>query len=191
VSCYKDQWPFFPPDSHKPPVVHPTDFLNDFYDDEGRWALAWIMVFDVTNDQIFLSAAATIFENLNCRWSTPCGGIWWDKQQTYVNAIANELFLSVAAHLANRMLEQRHYLDWAVLEWDWFLRTGMTNSHSLINDGLHLATCRNNRGAPWSYNQGVILGVLVELAKASGNAYIAIGILFTILHWLRIPYVRN
>ena len=31
--------------------------------------------------------------------TTPCGGLYWDKAHTYVNAIANELYIDVAAHL--------------------------------------------------------------------------------------------
>ncbi len=103
--------------------------------------------------------------------TTPCrGGIWWDKKKTYVNAIANELYLSVAAHLANRVptYSQASYLSIAEAHWSWFQASGMINSKSLINDGL-TGACKNNRGTVWSYNQGVILGALVELNKASPN----------------------
>lgn len=87
----------------------------------------------------------------------------------YVNAIANELFLSVASHLANRQSDKQYYLDWAQKEWNWFMSSGMINSNSNINDGLDNNTCKNNDGTVWSYNQGVILGGLVELAKATEN----------------------
>jgi hypothetical protein len=39
----------------------------------------------------------------------------------------------------------------------------MINSHNNINDGLSLKICENNGHTVWSYNQGVILGGLVEL----------------------------
>lgn len=142
-------------------------FLNDYYDDEGWWALAWIAAYDLTNDRQYLLMAENIFEDMTTGWCTPCGGIWWDKNHTYVNAIANELFLSVAAHLANRSAKGSHYLAWAQREWDWFKASGMINSQSTINDGLDLITCENNDGIIWSYNQGVILGALVELDLAS------------------------
>ena len=99
-------------------------------------------------------------------WACVIGGIWWDKNHTYVNAIANELFFSVAAHLANRA-GSTTYLSWAQRAWSWFNASGMINAESSINDGLDLNTCKNNNGNIWSYNQGVILGGLIELNRAA------------------------
>jgi len=45
----------------------------------------------------------------------------------------------------------------------------MINSEHLINDGL-TNDCKNNKRETWSYNQGVILGGLVELSKAKSNS---------------------
>ncbi|KAG0648481.1 hypothetical protein D0Z07_5250 [Hyphodiscus hymeniophilus] len=152
-------------------TLNPAGFLNGYYDDEGWWSLAWIQAYDVTNDTQYLTTAANIFEDMKNGSTTPCSdgtsGIWWDKAETYVNAIANELYLSVAAHLANRMINKQYYLNIALGQWAWFQESGMINSQSQINDGLH--SCSNNGGTVWSYNQGVILGALVELDKASPN----------------------
>ncbi|KAH0399892.1 Six-hairpin glycosidase, partial [Aureobasidium melanogenum] len=139
---------------------------SDFYDDEGWWALAWIKAYDLTHDQKYLGAAEQLFDDMSKGWTTNCnGGIWWDKDKTYVNAIANELFLSVAAHLASRTWDIK-YLNWAIKEWQWFEQSGMISKNNTINDGLDGA-CKNNGYTVWSYNQGVILGALVELSKAS------------------------
>ena len=91
-----------------------------------------------------------------------------------MNAIANELFLDVAAHLANRAgPKSNYYLNWAKKEWNWFKHSGMIDSKHLINDGLDNVTCQNNGGTVWSYNQGVILGGLTELSRAThDNSYI-------------------
>ena len=70
----------------------------------------------------------------------------WDKSHTYVNAIANELFLDVAAHLANRASNKAYYLATAQSQWIWFKNSGMINAQNNINDGLDSTTCKNNGG---------------------------------------------
>jgi predicted alpha-1,6-mannanase (GH76 family) len=147
----------------------PKCFLNDYYDDEGCWALAWIAAYDLTNDQQYLQIAESIFEDMTSGWCTPCGGVWWDKGHTYVNAIANLLFLSVAAHFANRSENKHYYLAWAQREWAWSQDSGMINPQGVINDGLDITTCKNNHGIIWSYNQGIILGGLAELSLGSSD----------------------
>jgi predicted alpha-1,6-mannanase (GH76 family) len=148
-------------------VNAPKGFLNTYYDDEGWWALAWIDAYDWTGDNRFLSMAESIFSDMTGGWDNTCnGGIWWSKNRTYKNAIANELFLSVAAGLANRAApaSQASYLSWANREWQWFQGSGMINPAHLINDGLTSA-CQNNGQNTWTYNQGVILGGLAELSR--------------------------
>ncbi|KAL7789059.1 glycosyl hydrolase family 76 domain-containing protein [Trichoderma ceciliae] len=146
-----------------------ADFLNDFYDDEGWWALGLIHAHDATGDQDYLDSAIEIFNDMETGTGTPCGGgIYWSKDRTYVNAIANELYLSVAAALANRVPSNGTYLDIAKAQWQWFQQSGMINSNNLINDGLD-SNCKNNGLTTWSYNQGVILGGLSELAIATGD----------------------
>lgn len=141
-------------------------FLNEYYDDEGWWALAWIDAYDWTQDTRYLDMARSIFDDMTTGWDDVCrGGIYWKKPNIYKNAIANELFLSVAAHLAKRTTDpdqQANYLSWAQREWQWFFQSGMINSQNLINDGLN-SSCQNNHGTTWTYNQGVILGGLAEL----------------------------
>ncbi len=151
-------------------------FINDFYDDEGWWALALIRSWDVTQNEAYLDEAKAIFEDMKNGTDSTCGGgIWWSKTRTYKNAIANELYLSVAASLANRVTQSEdktYYQQIAEAEWTWFQSSGMINHDNLINDGLEIdshGNCTNNGGNTWSYNQGVILGGLVELSKATGD----------------------
>ena len=143
-------------------------FLNDYYDDEGWWALAWVDAYDLTHKTEYLQMAASIFDNMTGGWDETCGGgIWWSKERHYKNAIANELFLDVAAHLANRTTDpalRARYLEWAEREWNWFANSSMITPDHQINDGL-TAACTNNREVVWSYNQGVILGGLAELSR--------------------------
>jgi predicted alpha-1,6-mannanase (GH76 family) len=141
-------------------------FLNNFYDDEGWWALAWVRAYDLTGEQKYLALAQTIFADMTTGWDDTCGGgLWWSKDRNYKNAIPNELFLQLAARLHNRIPDDTQYLDWAQKEWAWFQKSGLINADNLINDGLK--DCQNNQDITWTYNQGVILGGLVELYKAT------------------------
>jgi predicted alpha-1,6-mannanase (GH76 family) len=147
-------------------------FLNQYYDDEGWWALAWIDAYRWSHDARYLDAAESIFANMAGGWDNTCGGgIWWRKDRHYKNAIANELFLSVAANLANVSQDPKRraiYTEWAEREWQWFSASGMINSQNLVNDGLDSA-CHNNHRNTWSYNQGVIVGGLAALSKQNGD----------------------
>ncbi|GHO83523.1 glycoside hydrolase family 76 protein [Dictyobacter formicarum] len=142
------------------------NFINNFYDDEGWWALAWIKTYDLTGKRPYLQMARTIFADMEGGWDNYCGGgTWWSKERTYKNAITNELFFTVAAQLHRRVTneaERAYYFERAYQGWTWFWRSGLINHQHLINDGLN-KFCQNNGGVTWTYNQGVILGGLTEL----------------------------
>jgi predicted alpha-1,6-mannanase (GH76 family) len=147
------------------------DFLNEFYDDEGWWALAWLDVYQLRGGARYLGMSESIFADMTAGWSDTCGGgIWWKKNERYKNAIANELFLSVAVRLAETTTgpARARYLEWAEKEERWFVSSGMINAQGLINDGLD-DSCRNNQKTTWSYNQGVILTGLSGLGRLTGD----------------------
>lgn len=102
-------------------------------------------------------------------WTTPCGGNWWDKNHSYIPTIADELFLSVAEHLANRSARKARYLSRAQREWAFLQSIGMINSQNTINDGVNTPTCTSDNGTVWSYNQSVIDGRPVELNLAASD----------------------
>jgi predicted alpha-1,6-mannanase (GH76 family) len=142
-------------------------FLNHYYDDEGWWALTWIRAYELTHDRRYLYMAETIFNDMCTGWDNICnGGLWWNKDRKYKNAITNELFFSVAARLYKRTGNET-YLKYAEDEWQWFQNSGLINNEHLINDGLK--DCRNNGQTTWTYNQGVILGALTEMFGFSLN----------------------
>jgi predicted alpha-1,6-mannanase (GH76 family) len=167
--------------------IYYKDFENSFYDDQGWWALAWIKAYDLTGDKKFLTRAETIFRNITGEderrqggWDSVCGGgIYWQKNHngpddapSYKNAIANELFLAVAAALYVR-LKNETYLQWANKEWAWFQKSGLINRKHLVNDSFGKSpsgswSCINDDStAVWTYNQGVILGGLCDLYTAN------------------------
>lgn len=148
------------------------DFVNDYYDDNGWWALCWVDAYDLTGQLQYLEMAKTIFTANAAAWDDNCGGgIWWSTARAYKNAITNELLLSLAVALHLRTPRdggEGSYLESALREWSWFQSTGMINAQGLVNDGLD-AECANNGGITWTYNQGVILGGLAGLFQATGD----------------------
>jgi hypothetical protein len=114
--------------------------------------------------------AETIANYIHGYWDGTCsGGVWWSSAKAYKNAITNELFLELTAGLHNAIPGDTTYLGWANAEWSWFNASGMINGSYLVNDGL-TSSCANNGETTWTYNQGVILGGLAQLYKATGTA---------------------
>ncbi|KAL2143352.1 hypothetical protein VTI28DRAFT_10531 [Corynascus sepedonium] len=149
------------------------DFRAESTDDTGWWALAMIRMYDLTGNSAYLNISIADEAYMYKYWtSSPCGGgIYVDiKTKTYKNAIANELYIKLAASLHNRIANDTKYLTRAETAWSWFQRSGMIKNDNLISDGLASSSngaCYNNRLPVWTYNQGVILGALVELYRAT------------------------
>uniref|UniRef100_UPI003F77845F Uncharacterized protein n=1 Tax=Chaetomium thermophilum (strain DSM 1495 / CBS 144.50 / IMI 039719) TaxID=759272 RepID=UPI003F77845F len=150
------------------------EFRADATNDTGWWALAMVRMYDLTGNEDYLNISIKDEAYMRQWWTdTECGGgLYVDIQDlTYKNAIANELYLKLVASLANRAPNATIYLDRAQQAWTWFLGSGMINGVNLINDGLardsNTGSCYNNRLPVWTYNQGVILGALVELYHAT------------------------
>jgi hypothetical protein len=173
-------------------------FINGFYDDEGWWALAWIDAYDLTGEEKYLAAAEDIFRDMAAGWDDIwSGGIYWGKYNgqpdrsgaaavpggwhgPYKNAIANELFISVAAALAVRQRQRAGgndhagCLDWARRGWAWFSSpppdgVAMINAAGLVNDSPDSRGVNGNTAAIWSYNQGVLLRGLSDLTELTGD----------------------
>ena len=51
---------------------------------------------------------------------------------------------------------------------NWFLSSGLINENNTVNDSLNLTDC-NPTGTVFTYNQGVILGALVEMNRLTSN----------------------
>ncbi|NHC15443.1 hypothetical protein G9H71_16815 [Motilibacter sp. E257] len=145
------------------------NFTSRAIDDSEWWALTWIQAYDLTKDQKYLDMAVTIADYVNGYWDDTCGGgVWWDAERTYKNAVTNGLWVRLTAELHNRIPGDTAWLAKSRTAWEWLDASGMINSSGLVNDGLDGA-CRNNGGTVWSYNQGLAIGAGLELWRATGD----------------------
>ncbi|KAI6796339.1 hypothetical protein KC363_g7232 [Hortaea werneckii] len=146
-------------------------WTRGYYDDGGWWALAWLQVYDLTNDVRYLHTAEGIFEELTTGLNATCGGQWWDKAHTASNTINNALYISVAAHLANRVpttspssQTPETYRAAAQTHLHWLRDQNLLTPNGTYVDGLDLKTCKPT-GPVFTYNQGVMIGALVEMSR--------------------------
>ncbi|MFF5147123.1 glycoside hydrolase family 76 protein [Streptomyces sp. NPDC013157] len=146
------------------------DFISRAVDDAAWWAVAWVAAYDHTHEQRYLDEAVTITDYVQQFWDTgTCGGgVWWDRERTYKNAVTNGLYLWLATALHQRIGGDTVWGDRAVTAADWYLSSGLIDPAGLVNDGL-TAGCANNGQTVWSYNQGLAVGAFTELWRSTGD----------------------
>jgi predicted alpha-1,6-mannanase (GH76 family) len=146
-----------------------------FHDDDGWYLNAWLRAYEATGDRRYLVEARSLFDGLTAAWDDVCGGgLWWNTDRGYKNAITNGLFMLAAADL-HRLAGggpggsgTGDHRRWAERAWAWFDSSGMINDADLVNDGLD-GRCANNGGTTWTYNQGVLVSALVALYRISAD----------------------
>jgi predicted alpha-1,6-mannanase (GH76 family) len=151
------------------PPPTPGSFIDTAYDDTQWWALTWLNAYELTGNPAYLQMVEKIHSYVTAAWTpSQCGGgLIWQTTNAYQNSVTNELFLELSARLY-LLTHQASYLQWAQKELSWFKGSGLINSSNLINDGL-TSSCQNNGQTTWTYNQGVILGGLAALYRATND----------------------
>jgi predicted alpha-1,6-mannanase (GH76 family) len=144
------------------------NFTSRAIDDSEWWGLTWLQAYDLTHDPKYLNMAVTIANYVDGYWDTSTcgGGVWWDGERTYKNAIVNGLWIRLTAELHNRIPGDTLWLGRSRTAWAWFQGSGMINAKGLVNDGLTNA-CTNNGQNVWTYNQGLAIGAGLELWRAT------------------------
>jgi predicted alpha-1,6-mannanase (GH76 family) len=144
------------------------NFTSRAIDDSEWWGLTWIQAYDLTKNTKYLDMAVKIAEYVEGYWdpSSCGGGVWWNGERTYKNAVTNGLWIRLTAELHNRMPHDKRWLGRATEGWNWFTKSGMINSDGLVNDGLK-DNCESNGDTVWSYNQGLAIGAGLELWRAT------------------------
>lgn len=146
-------------------------FISRAVDDAGWWAIAWLDAYDLTHERRYLDEAVTIASYLHTFWDTgTCGGgIYWNRERTYKNAVTNGLYLWITAALHQRLPGDTLWGSRASTAADWYLGSGLIDSSSLVNDGL-TDGCANNGQTVWSYNQGLAIGAFTQMWRSTGEA---------------------
>jgi predicted alpha-1,6-mannanase (GH76 family) len=153
------------------------NFTSRAIDDSEWWGLTWVQAYDLTGNPKYLDMAVTIANYVNGYWDTgSCGGgVWWNAERTYKNAVTNGLWIRLTAELHNRISGDTQWLARSRTAWAWFQNSGMINAAGLVNDGLTNA-CTNNGQNVWSYNQGLAIGAGLELWRATRDPAILAGV---------------
>lgn len=144
------------------------NFTSRAIDDSEWWGLTWVQAYDLTGNPKYLDMAVTIANYVYGYWDTgTCGGgVWWNAERTYKNAVTNGLWIRLTAELHNRIPGDKQWLSRSRTAWAWFQGSGMINANGLVNDGLTDA-CTNNGQNVWTYNQGMAIGAGLELWRAT------------------------
>lgn len=143
------------------------NFLSRAIDDSAWWGLAWVAACDRTGQRRYLAMAPTIANYVHQYWDTgTCGGgVWWNRERTYKNAVTSGVYLRLVAAVSLRapsdtVWSQRTRADAAL--------TGLTRDGVLTEScdiGQH--SCDDNQ----KQFKGIFSRYLADLASVTGSAH--------------------
>ncbi|KAJ7645923.1 glycoside hydrolase family 76 protein [Mycena polygramma] len=134
--------------------------------DDVQWvSIAYLRAGNVDQAQKYYDIASTAVNTDYCG-----GGLFWNGNHDYKNAITNELYITTSGYLYD-VTKNGQYLTNAQNTWNWLKASGMMGSNGLYNDGLSNVNgvCSNNGGTQWTYNQGALLPGLAYIYKYTGD----------------------
>jgi predicted alpha-1,6-mannanase (GH76 family) len=143
-----------------------------YYDDENWMTLALIRAFDLTQDATYLDEAKTLYADIMSAWDATCcgstpGGIWWstahDSKVTAINAGA----VVSGARLYERT-QDASYLTFAQQAFAYWSANMVDATSHHVYDDISSAGVKNTTWT-FTYNEGLMIGACVELAKATGD----------------------
>ena len=168
-------------DTREPPafssyLAPPVGWLSDRYYDDNVWlGIELMRTWQLTGDPLALARANEIFDFLITGWDTegPApGGIFWVEGNS--NSDRGTTTTGTGA-LLGLMLYQAlppgpratYVLDWATKMYAWVYET-LETSDGLFRD--HVRPDGTIDYAPYSYNQGAMIGANLELYRLTGDA---------------------
>jgi predicted alpha-1,6-mannanase (GH76 family) len=142
-------------------------FLHNWYDDMEWMALAQLRLWDATKKDIYKDQVYVIWNDIKTAWNDNMGGgLAWKKDQLdYKNTPANAPAAILAFRLYQRFRNEED-LIWGKKILDWNLTYLTDPATGFVWDGVNrLGDKQIDYDWKFSYNQGVVIGALVELYR--------------------------
>ncbi|HEX2188349.1 MAG TPA: glycoside hydrolase family 76 protein [Longimicrobiaceae bacterium] len=150
-----------------------------YYDDEAWWGAAFLRIHARTGRDDYLDPVVGLFEDLRGGWDdTAGGGVWFKRsprayregdEKNDKNSISTVLFCEVAGGLHATPRGTADQLEWAQRAWGW-LREHLVDRWELLWGNTLEDGSINPDNPPRPYGQGVALGALTDLYRATGDA---------------------
>lgn len=146
-------------------------FLHNWYDDMEWMALAQLRIWDLTKNNIYKDQVLLLWEDIKTAWNDHMGGgmAWKKDQLDYKNTPAN----APAAILAFRLYQRFHREDdfvWGEKILNWNIENLTDPETGFVWDGINrLGDKKIDYDWKFTYNQGVMIGALVELYKINNS----------------------
>ncbi|RZA26342.1 MAG: hypothetical protein EOP10_03930 [Proteobacteria bacterium] len=146
-------------------------FAKESVEDNAAWGLAWLSAYDVTKEMRYINAAKTIAEQINTSaWDETCGGGLYARQDKMAkSAAANLLFIKLNLALFQRLPDQKSYLDRALRTWTWLEGSSLMSPAHQMKGSLAAGSCVAAEDALNTQTQGLSIGALASLFKATNE----------------------